>query len=40
VPMTAVARRAGDLEMAWRLPFRRWLADLMQANDLADRLRV
>jgi spermidine synthase len=40
VPMTAVARRAGDLEIAWRLPFRRWLADLMQANALEDRLRV
>jgi spermidine synthase len=40
VPMTAVTRRAGDLEIAWRLPFRRWLAALVQANALEDRLRV
>ena len=39
-PMTAVARRAATLEEAWRLPFRRWLADLKQANDLTERLRV
>jgi spermidine synthase len=39
-PMTTVARRAGALEVAWRLPFRQWLADLMQSNDLEDRLRV
>lgn len=39
-PVSTVAPRAGDLEVAWRLPFRRWLADLMQANDLGDRLRV
>jgi len=39
-PMSAVVRRANALEVAWRLPFRRWLADLRQTNDLADRLRV
>jgi hypothetical protein len=36
----AVAQRAGKLEDAWRLPFRRWLEDLKQANDLGERLRV
>lgn len=39
-PMAAVSRRAQALELAWRLPISRWLAQLADTNGLADRLRV
>jgi spermidine synthase len=35
-----LSRRAGALEARWRLPFRRWLADLKEHNGLPERLRI
>ena len=39
-PMAAVKRRAQALETAWRLPFRRWLQELVEINGLGERLRI
>lgn len=35
-----LGRRAERLERAWRLPVKRWLGELLQANDVAERLRI
>lgn len=40
MPASMLADRAARLEAAWRLPFRRWWADLQRGNDLGDHVRV
>ncbi len=39
-PISAVQRRARSLEAAWRLPFVRWLQELVEVNGLGERLRI
>jgi len=38
--VSTLARRAGSLESAWKLPFRRWLADLGRERAQGDSLRI
>jgi spermidine synthase len=38
--LQALAKRAAALESAWRLPFRRWLVQMIELNALPARLRL
>ena len=40
VPIGVLAARAASLESAWRMPFRHWLQQLAELNDVSDRVRL
>jgi hypothetical protein len=40
MPMGVLAARAASLESAWRMPFRHWLQQIAELNDVSDRVRL